>query len=193
MSSISGPSPSSLFASFPICPKGWEKRPLWLYWEAVSSRPIGPGRNPRGLPHQPFPSFLEAQGISCYPPLPQDWTSGSKLLGEPEPWCQTSESATAVPLNLHVGCGRWGGGPREIEAAQAPVGLCLWGCPPPPPPALAHPPGQDAPGDSPSHQSRKTSSAGHFNLPPTGRHRASGCPQQPLTRGGLPLLYPWAS
>ena len=48
----------------------------------------------------------------------------------------------------------------------------------PPPPA--RPPGQDAPGDSSSHQSRKTSSTGPFNLPPAGRHGASCCQSAPL-------------
>lgn len=55
----------------------------------------------------------------------------------------------------------------------------------------AHPPGQDTPGDSSSHQSRKTSLTGQFNLPPSGRPCASCCPQCPLTRGSLPFLYFW--
>ena len=31
LSSISGPSPSSLFAFFPPWPDGWEERPLWVF------------------------------------------------------------------------------------------------------------------------------------------------------------------
>lgn len=58
LDSISGPSPSSLFASFPICPEGREQRPLWLLlrsntrgWRAVPSRPqLSEGRGYLLLP-----------------------------------------------------------------------------------------------------------------------------------------------
>lgn len=97
-------------------------------------------------------------------------------------------SHPAVPLSLHVACRKWRGDQQEFPAAQAPVGLCTWGCPPPPPPPPpAHPPGQDAPGDSSSHQSRKTSSTGQFNLPPCWQAWCQLLPPAPPHQGEFTL------
>lgn len=97
-------------------------------------------------------------------------------------------SRCAALLNLHIVYGRRSGDQQEFRAAQA--GTCgpvYLGVPSAHLP-LAHPPGQDTPGDSSSHWSRKTSSTGHCNLPHAGRHGASCCPQRPLIRGHSPLL-----
>lgn len=40
-------------------------------------------------------------------------------------------SHCAALLNLHITYRRWSGDQQEFRAAQAPVGLCTWGCPPP--------------------------------------------------------------
>lgn len=40
-------------------------------------------------------------------------------------------SRCAALLNLHIVYGRRSGDQQEFRAAQAPVGLCTWGCPPP--------------------------------------------------------------
>lgn len=187
MSSISGPSPSSLFASFPICPKGWEQRPLWLLPGGCQLMAIGLSMNPRHWPYQPFPSFLEAGDLS-YPPgfdfrLQVAGRAGILVSDLEVSHCCPPESAHS-PWEV-----QWQ--PTGNPSSSGTCGPVYLGVPsthlPP-----AHPPEQDAPGDSSPHQSRKTGSTGHFNLPPTGRHGASCCPEHPLTRSSLPLLYPWA-
>lgn len=77
LGSISGLSPSSLFASFPICPEGWEQRPLWMLLG-------GPGSNPWGLAPQDFPQLLEAvvflittPRLGIGPSAPSCWASRS--------------------------------------------------------------------------------------------------------------------
>lgn len=85
-----------------------------------------------GLPHQPFPSFLGA-GSSFYYPLGFDLQlqvaggAAGALVSDRE------VSHCAVPRSSARKWG-WSGDQQEFWAAQAPVGLCTWGCPPPPSP-----------------------------------------------------------
>lgn len=118
------PLPPSLLPSLSV-QRGGNRDHSGFYWEAVGSWPLA--GNPGTCPTSLSRAFWR-QGICL---IPQDLTAGSELLREQEPWCQTLKSATAVPLNLHTACGRWSGNQQEIQAAQAPVGLCIWGCPPP--------------------------------------------------------------
>lgn len=130
LSSISGPSPSSLFASFPPWPEGWEERPLWVFLGGCPLVAVDPGRTPGAC----FPSLSSdfwGQRVSLI--TSQDLTLGSKLWGKQKEALMSDPmvSHCAVPLNLHVVHGRWSGDQQEFQTAQAPVDLWIRGCPPP--------------------------------------------------------------
>lgn len=92
----------------------------------------------------------------------------------------------AVPLTLHGVRGRWSGDQQEFWAAQAPVGLCIWGCPPP---------------TSSWHtllskthymihlltRAEKRVQLGTLLSPPAVRHGASHCPKYPSPGVVYPL------
>ena len=138
---------------------------------------IGPGQNPGGLSHQPFPRFLEAGGISYYPPgfdLRLQAAGRAGALGS-----DLRVSHCAVPLNLHVVRGRWSGDQQEFRAAQAPVDLGVH---------PAHLLGKMCQVIHLLTRAEKRVSLGTLISPTAGRHGASCCPERPLTRGSLPLL-----
>lgn len=129
LDSISGPSPSSLFAFFPVCPEGWGQRALWR----VLGGPGSNGGQGGACPPSLCPAFWR-QGVLLPAPLSG---FGLQLQADGRAGALVSDlegSHPAVPLSLHVACRKWRGDQQEFPAAQAPVGLCTWGCPPPTPP-----------------------------------------------------------